>query len=186
LDLEVRLRSAEFEPEPPPSERVQPLSSFLDVPPDRTDLSAVSDRMREYAARRIDFPALEARRRVLGSRGEEFVVWFEKRRLSEAGKPSLAKNVNQISGSEGDGAGYDIRSFETNGVDRLIEVKTTTYGKRHPFLVSINEVAFSNEFAASYHLYRLFDFSKERRMFTLRGSLEKNLNLEPALFRASL
>ena len=105
-------------------------------------------------ARKCDLALLDARRRSLGTKGEEFVLWFERRRLEEAGEPGLARDVEHISDTRGDGAGYDIRSFETNGRERLIEVKTTTYGKHHPFIVSVNEVEFSNDFASEYHLYR--------------------------------
>jgi hypothetical protein len=183
-DLALSLPPADFAATPIPTLDVRPLSEFLDDPPERTDRSIMSERSRAYAAGKFDFPALDARRRVLGAEGESFVMWFERRRLEEAGKPMLAKGVERISESEGDGAGYDIKSFETDGTERLIEVKTTTYGKKHPFFVSINEVEFSAEFATSYHLYRLFDFSNMRRMFTLKGSLESNCYLEPTLFRA--
>ena len=70
--------------------------------------------------------ALESANRSLGLSGEKFAVQFEKARLIHAGKGALADCVSHVSVHEGDGLGYDIRSFEVTGEDRLIEVKTTS------------------------------------------------------------
>jgi hypothetical protein len=162
------------------------LDAIVDDPPLRTPAELIRDRERSYVARKRDLALLDARRRSLGLSGEKFVVWFEGRRLEEAGQLKLAKEVEHVSETRGDGAGYDIRSFENDGRDRLIEVKTTTYGKHQPFIVSINEVEFSNDFSDSFHLYRLFHFGSAERIFMLKGSLRDSCNLEPVQFRATL
>jgi hypothetical protein len=162
------------------------LSEILDTPPLRTPAELIRERERTYVARKRDLAILDERRRALGIRGEEFVVWFERRRLEEAGRPKLAKDVEHVSETRGDGAGYDVKSFEEDGRERLIEVKTTTYGKHQPFIVSINEVEFSNDFSDAFHLYRLFRFGTAERIFTLKGSLRDTCNLEAVQFRATL
>jgi hypothetical protein len=169
-----------------PESMTRRLSDILDDPPARTPGGLVADRERSYMARKRDLALLDARRRSLGTKGEEFVVWFERRRLVEAGQPKLATDIEHISDTRGDGAGYDVRSFETDGRERLIEVKTTTYGKHQPFIVSVNEVEFSNDFSGAFHLYRLFHFGTAERIFTLKGSLKDTCNLEPVQFRATL
>jgi hypothetical protein len=113
------------------------LRQIMEDPPTRTPAGFIADRKRAYVARKRDLALLDDRRRTLGARGEEFVVWLERRRLEEAGVPKLAKDVVRISETEGDGAGYDVRSFEADGRLRHIEVKTTTFGKVHPFIVSV-------------------------------------------------
>ncbi len=160
------------------------LDEILDDPPIHVPAGLVRDAERTYVARKRDLAILDSRRRSLGLRGEEFVVWFERRRLEETGQHNLARAVEHISETRGDGAGYDVRSFEEDGRDRLIEVKTTTFGKHHPFIVSINEVEFSNDFSGSFHLYRLFHFGSTERIFMLKGSLRDTCNLEPVQFRA--
>ncbi|HDR4901647.1 DUF3883 domain-containing protein [Bacillus wiedmannii] len=45
---------------------------------------------------------------------------------------------------EGDGVGFDISSFDLDDNPKYIEVKTTSGGKGTPFMISANEVAFSN------------------------------------------
>ena len=61
--------------------------------------------------------------------------------LSAFGRNDLAESVRWVSDLDGDGAGYDIRSFEPDGSERLIEVKTTNGWDRTPFHISRNELA---------------------------------------------
>jgi hypothetical protein len=95
-----------------------------------------------------NFIEREARNRSLGSAGEEFVIRYEQARLIAAGSEHLAANIEHTSKVRGDYEGYDVLSFEANGAERLIEVKTTKYGKETPFFVSRNEVAVSERHAA--------------------------------------
>lgn len=99
----------------------------------------------DYAPRfspaKRDYLAQEARNRSLGKAGELFVMELEVRRLHGAGKTRLADRVDHASVSQGDGLGYDVLSFEEDGRERLIEVKTTAFGELTPFFVSRNELA---------------------------------------------
>lgn len=132
-----------------------------------------------------DFVRRDAENRRLGRLGEEWVVDFERRRLhDEAGRPDLAKRVEWIADTRGDGAGYDIASFDGDESPRLIEVKTTGSGRQFPFLVTSNEVRASEREPSSYHLYRVFEFARDPRMYILRGALSDVCRLEPTQYRA--
>jgi uncharacterized protein DUF3883 len=77
-------------------------------------------------ARKFDPVARDARNRALGRKGEQFVLDQEKRRLVMAGRDDLLPDLRWVSDVDGDGAGYDIRSFDpATGAERLIEVKST-------------------------------------------------------------
>lgn len=132
----------------------------------------------------IDYIAQEAKNQSLGKSGEEFVLRFERARLNKEGKPNLADRVEWISANQGDWFGYDIKSYDANGTDRFIEVKTTRYGKRTPFFASRNEVNTSIELDSQYHLYRAFDFDRSARLFTLSGPLNKSCRLDAVTFEA--
>ncbi len=132
-----------------------------------------------------DYLQREAQNRSLGLAGEELALQFERWRLVQVGAAQLAERVIHASRAEGDGLGYDIRSYEADGTERFIEVKTTTFGDRTPFFVSANEVSFSRERADAFHLYRLFDFRTSPRMFTLDGSIDQHCHLDATTFRAS-
>ena len=125
----------------------------------------------------------EARNQSLGRAGEELVLEFEQQRLWRAGRKALAGRIDHVS-TKGDGHGFDILSFETDGRERLVEVKTTRFGAMNPFFASNNEVAVSEKRSAEYYVYRLFDFSKRPRLFLLNGSMRSTCSLEAVQFRA--
>ncbi|MHB8837511.1 MAG: protein NO VEIN domain-containing protein [Gemmatimonadaceae bacterium] len=140
-------------------------------------------RVRLPASRPADYVRREAANRSLGLAGERAVLAFEHHRLWTAGRRKLADLVEHVAHTQGDGLGYDIHSFEENGADRLIEVKTTRGGEFMPFFVTRNEYDTSTQHDALYHLYRVFDFDRERRLFTLRGALQGTCALEPEVYR---
>lgn len=138
-----------------------------------------------FRAMKRDYLEREAVNRSLGLAGEEFVVLFEHWRLAALGKQRLADQVQHVSQTQGDGLGYDVLSFDVDGRERLIEVKTTTFGKDTPFFVSRGELALSREAKDQFHLYRLFEFRKEPRLFDLPGQLDQHCVLDPVSYRAS-
>jgi hypothetical protein len=159
--------------------------SVLDPEPPET-LSDVKKPDRQFLARRINFAEREQRNRRLGESGESFALEFEKARLIRAGREDLAREVVWSSKEEGDGLGFDIRSFdETYESELFLEIKTTNSGKYQPFMITENERAFSNHRAANYRLYRIYAFSRHPRLFELRGAIEQHTRLAPQLYRAS-
>lgn len=131
-----------------------------------------------------DYLAQEARNRSLGQAGELFVMELESRRLHKAGQKRLADRIEHVSISRGDGLGYDVLSYEIDGHERLIEVKTTAFGILTPFHVSRNELARSETDAAQYHLYRLFDFRGRPRLFDLHGAIASHCHLDAVMYLA--
>lgn len=134
---------------------------------------------------RRDYLEQEAANRSLGRAGEDFVVRFERWRLLQLGHGQLAERVEHVARTRGDGLGYDVLSFASDGAERFIEVKTTTFGKRTPFFVSSNEVEFARATADRFTLYRVFDFRAEPHLFELPGRIESHCLLDPHTFRAS-
>lgn len=184
-DNQLAARVQETVSAPAAVPQVGDLLSRLEEPPipskeeTYTKLSEVRTRMRPTK----NWLEIESRNVSLGRAGEEFVVAFEKERLRVAGKAKLAERVEHVALSV-DSAGFDVRSFETSGHDRLIEVKTTSYGKLIPFFLSRNEVRVSRLKAGSYHLYRLFHFREDPRLYSLHGALEDRCYLDPVQFSA--
>ena len=171
-----------------PAERPE-LKSVLaleDPPPEPDRAPAVKEPAAPpYAARvrrNVDYLAIEARNQSLGRAGEELVLRFEAERLCTAGEKKLANRIEHVSATKGDGLGYDVLSFETNGAERLIEVKTTSFGKRTPFYVTRNELARSRQTPEQYHLYRVFTFRQAPRLFRLRGRLDRVCDLDPVTY----
>ena len=167
------------------------VDDILDIgvdPPVPASVS-VGEKATDYVVRgrrstTIDYLEMEARNRSLGCAGEALVMEFERERLMRKGKDRLARNVEQVSKTVGDHAGFDIRSYEVNGQDRFIEVKTTRYGKLTPFYISAGEVRFSEANANAYHLYRLFEFRQRPGLFQLHGDVGRHVHLQPINYRA--
>lgn len=139
----------------------------------------------QFKAVKRDYLEREAQNRSLGLAGEEFVILFEHWRLVELGQQRLADRVEHVSQSKGDGLGYDVLSFESDGRERFIEVKTTTFGRDTPFFVSRGELALSQGVKDQFRLYRLFEFRKSPRLFDLPGALDQHCLLDPVTYRAS-
>jgi hypothetical protein len=151
------------------------------VPPPKKESKAKPPRLSPV---RKDYLEIEARNRALGTAGEKFVIEIERKRLHDGGRTDLAKKVEHVAETRGDLLGYDVLSFETDGCERCVEVKTTRYGEMTPFYVSPNEVEVSEEHATSYQLFRLFEFETTTGLFILPGSLRKSCRLEPVRFAA--
>jgi Domain of unknown function (DUF3883) len=135
--------------------------------------------------RKVDFAARDESNRKLGRTGEHWVIGFEQQRLHEAGLPELFQRVDWISDRLGDGAGYDILSYDSANQPRYIEVKTTNGSHASSFIISRNELDFSHETGDAFHLYRVFQFRITPLLYILRGDVSKQLNLEAIDFRAS-
>lgn len=135
--------------------------------------------------RKVDFAARDESNRKLGRAGEEWVLGFEHQRLADGGLAELFERVDWIAERLGDGAGYDILSFETAEQPRYIEVKTTNGTHASSFIISRNELDFSEEVGDAFFLYRVFQFRSAPTLYTLRGDISKQLHLEPLDYRAS-
>jgi hypothetical protein len=143
-----------------------------------------------YAGRtQFDHAEQDAKNRRLGTAGELAVIESERKSLIAAGRPDLADRILHVAKVEGDGAGYDIRSFTSEGEDKFIEVKTTRGGPQTAFYISANEVRFGADHAGKFYLYRVFDFDETAecgQVFVQRGDLNDAFSLKPVQFKAVL
>lgn len=165
-------------------------SPHLEPPPemalmrrDRVEESSWADEL--YSVPRFtNYLERESRNMSLGAAGEAFIMRFEVARLMGAGRPTLAENVEHVSVTRGDGLGFDILSYERDGGERLIEVKTTTFGKETPFFLTRNELTCSRKRDLTYHLYRVYSFRNNPRVFALDGRLDTVCHLSPMQWSA--
>jgi hypothetical protein len=150
---------------------------LLPVAPRREDIERL---VRKFNPVERDF-----RNRKLGRDGEELVFHFERQRLQQLDRSDLAKKIRWVSEEDGDGAGYDILSFDEKGKERFLEVKTTVGSDITPFYITRNELSFSSERPEAFRLCRVFDFSMRPRMFELAPPLTDFVHLSPLSYEAS-
>ena len=82
---------------------------------------------------------------------ENHVMGLEIERLTRGSRPDLAGLVERVAARDV-AAGYDIRSFELDGSDRLIEVKSST-GTNLRFVLTRNERLFLEEHDSTAWIY---------------------------------
>lgn len=136
-------------------------------------------------ARKYDVAGRHARNTALGQAGERRVLAHERASLLAAGRTDLADEIRWVSQVDDDGAGYDIRSFNVDGSDRLIEVKTTNGWDRAPFHITRNELAVAETYRDDWRLVRLWNFAREPRAFELQPPLEAHVSLMATSYRAT-
>ena len=159
------------------------LVQFVEPPARRDD--AQIPPLLERLVRKFDPVARDHRNRVLGKAGEAFVVDLERHRLAQAERPDLAQKIRWVAAEDGDGAGYDIHSYDVSGEERLIEVKTTNGAARTPFFLTRVELEVSRERQADWLLYRVHLFAQTPRVFTVAPPLESTVHLRTETWKAS-
>ena len=117
--------------------------------------------------------------------GEEVVFAEEQRTLRAAGREDLARKTRWTSQEDGDGYGYDIASFEPDGREKLVEVKTTNGWERTPFHLSANELAVADTRREHWQLVRVWNFARQPSAFVLRPPMQSHVELTPTSFLAS-
>jgi len=163
------------------------LNDILVKPPDRRPKLQSPQKVNERTAfSSIDYIGREASNTKLGKWGEEFVLGFEEKRLSYSGHADLAGKIEWVSSTRGDGLGYDIQSYGEDGQGLFIEVKTTNQGLYFPFLASAKEVDMSENLSDCYSVYRVFNFSKNPKLFILPGSISAMGELHPTTYEVRL
>ena len=127
-------------------------------------------------------------RRNVGTWGEQLVLESERAILFNAGRKDLAKKVRWVSQEDGDGAGYDIRSYSRSGEQRLLEVKATlSRCKTTHFFLTENEWRVSEERQDIYRLVRVYDAAGlQPKAFKLVPPLENSVRLQAIQYRALL
>ncbi|MES2654056.1 MAG: DUF3883 domain-containing protein [Bacteroidota bacterium] len=128
----------------------------------------------------IDFISQAMHLKKIGDAGEGLVLIYEKNKLTALGKNHLADKVEKVK----DGRGFDILSFNEDGKELYIEVKTTRGGENTSFDLSLNEYLFAKQHT-SFCIYRLYNYDEglnNADFFIIDNPLEKLL-FQPTGFR---
>jgi len=127
----------------------------------------------------------EKEKKRIGDLGELLVLQYEQEKLKLLG---IAKQPEHKSKSEGDGLGYDILSYNENGKEIFIEVKTTVRNYDTPFFITRNELERSKQENEKFFLYRLYNFddtNNKANYYKRQGDLTE-LCINPILYRATV
>ena len=136
---------------------------------------------------KVDYIELQIQKIEIGLMGELFVLRKEKNNLIQNNLIELANKVIHISQDKGDGYGYDILSYDVNGKEKYIEVKTSVTGLNTDFYLSENEMRKMEE-VDNYFIYRVYNFDSTNYMGELyiisgKESLNKYFHTKPSQYR---
>lgn len=141
-----------------------------------SDLDNISNYIKlsdaEIIARMTALMESQKEQKILGERGEEFVLLEEIEKLKNINRHDLASRVEHTSRRlGGDRFGYDIKSFDEHGSEIFIEVKTTIGFKETPFHLTDNQMN-SAKNLGDYFIYRVYNFGTSKQdifRFPFRG-----------------
>lgn len=91
----------------------------------------------------------------VGNAGEVYVYEYEKSKLLKMGRPDLAAKIVKQYAISNDFPGYDIQSFDENGEEIYIEVKSTKGKKKNSFEISVNEIKSAKKYGKKYYIYQV-------------------------------
>nr|WP_256466417.1 DUF3883 domain-containing protein [Bradyrhizobium sp. 153] len=112
------------------------------------------------------------------------VFRFEFDRLCRAGRRDLAKAMDWPADRGEDHRGYDIRSFESDGEESLLEIKTTNGHARTRFWLSRTQYEVAAQNPSTYRIRRVFHFRNGAEMFDIKPPLAAALWLIPDKYAA--
>jgi len=137
-----------------------------------------------FIGTKTDFSQKSREDKELGDSGEELVKEYEINKLNEKGLKSLSAQVKIVE----DGKGFDVLSFDENGNEMYIEVKTTKGNEKTPFYLSLNEKLFSENNSGKYSIYRLYNYNPEKNCadYFIIKEIEKELLFQPTEYKIYL
>lgn len=141
-----------------------------------------------FTPRFVNFIANNIESKRIGDLGEIWVYEQEKMKLIANGLTKLADKVKHIANENGDGAGFDIQSYDLRGNIIFIEVKTTKYNFKTTFYVTRNELERSIKEKDKYFLYRVYKFDEETNQAEckiIQGELSK-ICIVPITYKVTL
>lgn len=120
---------------------------------------------------RDQFERLQIIRQEIGDKGEEYVLQKETDELKSNGRMDLANKVKIIS-KINVGAGYDILSYDLNGSEKYIEVKTSVNNSK-TFEWTENEINVAKDYKDKYWIYLVRDISDKPKIHKIQNPADK-------------
>lgn len=167
-------------------ERVTPVGMIIDEIEFKPLTRVAKAKKINLKASKVNFEAKQRLNKMTGDFGELFVLEYEKVKVRSYGLKT--KKVKWVSKTLGDGLGYDILSYDKDGNELFIEVKTTCGNIDSEFYITENELQCSIEASDKFRLYRVYKFDKKAfkgNIAFCKGSL-KDLCISPQIYSVKL
>lgn len=157
-----------------------------------SDISKTQSKKSDNIRAKVDIDYLEQQRisQKIGDRGEELVLQNEIEKLTEWGvSDDVLSKVRRVS-LESDDYGYDILSFDKDGRERYLEVKTTKVNRTDfSFIITKNELEHAKRFGKSYSVVIVFDILNKPRIWYMGNPFieePSKIKLTPTQYRVDV
>lgn len=127
----------------------------------KNELKKKKNKAIAFYAKKLDFERINKEKKLIGNAGEVLVYEDQLDKVSKY-STELVKSVRFVSKIDGDGAGYDILSFNEEKKIVYIEVKATTGKKSMPFYMSSSEYTFFELHKENYIIARVYEFDIDK------------------------
>lgn len=138
------------------------IKAILEIDDDYDGVSSYKQKEPRFIPVKKDYIKINKNKSGLGEAAELYVLNYEKQRLKEK---ALMKKPVHISKIHGDGAGYDILSYNGAEEEIYIEVKGTLGNKKTPFIITYNELEFAKKCIKenkNFKIYRVYDMDTKK------------------------
>ena len=155
----------------------------------KIDLSILEEEKTNFLGRKVDFTEVNSKNTNSGNAGELLVIDDQRKKLKLQNNPK-GHLISHVAKIEGDGLGYDVLSFNPEGENIYIEVKTTTGGLKTPFYMSTNELLFLQQNVEWYIIARVFNYNATEGTAEIKyysgRELYKNATFTPSNFKVKV
>lgn len=126
----------------------------------------------------------------VGDAGEKYVYEYEKNKLLSCGMENLANKIVKQYEDLSTFPGYDIQSFDEDGNEIYIEVKSTKGKSKNYFEISENEINAARSLGENYFIYQVTSALTEPKISTVINDLfdfadRNKILIEPMVHRVS-
>lgn len=134
---------------------------------------------------KIDYVQKQKTNIVIGYTGEKQVLEYERKRLSNY--PDLQRQIKWQS-QESDAIGYDILSYDKDGTERQIEVKSTNAqpSDKFHFVLTENERQHALKLT-NYWIYYVFSIDNQPTIYKIKNPFKDDLvQIEPIKYKVNI
>lgn len=148
------------------------------------------EELKNKLPKEIDYLKLHEYQMHIGKLGEAYVYDYERKRLLDLGSKYYDDVDNTP--SKDHNCGYDILSYDEDGSEIYIEVKSEAYDKNNDFFITSNELEKARQLISKgkkYYIYRVHNVVKNKddiKLDIIKNLLDSNqYNIEQYVFKIS-
>lgn len=149
---------------------------------------SISNKVR--AKEDINYSEQQTISQKIGDRGEELVLRNEIEKTKGWGLPNETLSKVRRGSLESDDYGFDILSFDQEGNERYLEVKTTkTNGKNFSFILTRNEFETAKYYGKRYSFVIVFDILSNPRIWYMGNPFVEEpykVKIQPTQYRVDI